>query len=318
MKRSLPRHYAVSGCVVAVMLAGCGGSEPPIGAPGAISEPNKAHDKKHSQTFSYVGAEQNFTVPKRITKVTVTASGASGGVEGFTTKYSNAGSGGLGGQITATIPVTPGETLYIFVGGAGDYGGLYGGYNGGGEGGSAYSCSGICGWGGGGASDVRQGGDSLTDRVVVAGGGAGGGSYYNAGGYLTGGYGGGKVGDAGEGSGGSGGGGGGTQSSGGSGGHGGRKGCCRGGGGASGAFGQGGSGGEDYFQYFENGGGGGGGGYYGGGGGGGGGAITYSSGPFYGGAGGGGGSSYAEPQATHVKDKKGAAASGNGQVVISW
>ena len=221
------------------MLAGCGGSQLPIGAPGGISAPNKAHGKKHSQTFSYTGAEQNFMVPKRITNVTVTASGASGGLEGFTSKYQNSGSGGLGGRITATIPVTPGETLDIFVGGAGDYGGLYAGYNGGGEGGSAYSCSGICGWGGGGASDVRQGGDSLADRVVVAGGGAGAGTDYRTGGYLTGGYGGGKVGSAGEGSGGSGGGGAGTQSSGGSGGHGGKKGCCRGGGGASGALGQG-------------------------------------------------------------------------------
>jgi hypothetical protein len=310
---------ALSTLVGVAMLAGCGAqddTQPPIGAPGAISAPNKAHGKKHSQTFSYTGAEQNFTVPKRITKVTVAASGASGGVEGLTTKYGNSGSGGLGGQITTTIPVTPGETLYIFVGGAGDYGGGYGGYNGGGEGGLDPSCNGICGWGGGGASDVRQGGDSLADRVVVAGGGAGAGTDYG-----TGGDGGGKVGGAGEGSGGrqgSGGGGGGKQSSGGSGGHGGRKGCCHGGGGASGAFGQGGNGGEDYFQYLESGGGGGGGGYYGGGGGGGGGGITYSSGPFYGGAGGGGGSSYAEPQATHIKDEKGGATPGNGGIIISW
>jgi hypothetical protein len=311
-------RYTLSSCIAMAMLAGCGGSQLPIGAPGGISAPNKAHGKKHSQTFSYTGAEQNFMVPKRITNVTVTASGASGGLEGFTSKYQNSGSGGLGGRITATIPVTPGETLDIFVGGAGDYGGLYAGYNGGGEGGSAYSCSGICGWGGGGASDVRQGGDSLADRVVVAGGGAGAGTDYRTGGYLTGGYGGGKVGSAGEGSGGSGGGGAGTQSSGGSGGHGGKKGCCRGGGGASGALGQGGSGGEDAFEYLESGGGGGGGGYYGGGGGGGGGGIAYSSGPFYGGAGGGGGSSYVEPQATHVKDEKGGATAGNGVIVISW
>jgi hypothetical protein len=36
------------------------------------------------------------------------------------------------------------------------------------------------------------------------------------------------------------------------------------------------------------------------------------------GASGGGGSSYAEPQATHVTDKVGAAQPRNGQVIISW
>jgi hypothetical protein len=62
------------------------------------------------------------------------------------------------------------------------------------------------------------------------------------------------------------------------------------------------------------GGGGGGGGYYGGGGGGGGGGGEDGC-P---GGGGGGGSSYVEPGATNVKDKKGAAPPGNGQIVISW
>jgi hypothetical protein len=36
------------------------------------------------------------------------------------------------------------------------------------------------------------------------------------------------------------------------------------------------------------------------------------------GGGGGGGSSYIEPGATNVKDQKGAAPPGNGQIVISW
>ena len=61
--------------------------------------------------------------------------------------------------------MTPGETLAIFVGGAG----RNGGWNGGG------SASLLVGAPGGGASDVRQGGDALTDRVVVGGGGGGGG-----------------------------------------------------------------------------------------------------------------------------------------------
>jgi hypothetical protein len=30
-------RYALSSCVAAAMLAGCGGSQPPIGAPGLLS-----------------------------------------------------------------------------------------------------------------------------------------------------------------------------------------------------------------------------------------------------------------------------------------
>jgi hypothetical protein len=31
-------RYALSSCVAAAMLAGCGGSQPPIGAPGAMPQ----------------------------------------------------------------------------------------------------------------------------------------------------------------------------------------------------------------------------------------------------------------------------------------
>jgi len=94
-----------------------------------------------------------------------------------------AGCSGAGGSVKATIPVTPGEKLAIFVGG---YGATAGGFNGGGTGGSTGG-SGGNGGGGGGASDVRQGGDRLANRVVVAGGGggsiggAGGGNCYRGG-----------------------------------------------------------------------------------------------------------------------------------------
>jgi hypothetical protein len=37
-----------------------------------------------------------------------------------------------------------------------------------------------------------------------------------------------------------------------------------------------------------------------------------------GGGGGGGASSFVEPSATHVHGRRGAASSGNGQIVISW
>ena len=69
---------------------------------------------------------------------------------------------GLGGMARGALAVTPGDILYIYVGGND-------GYNGGGE---AWSGSTLPG-NGGGASDVRVGGMAITDRVIAAGGGGG-------------------------------------------------------------------------------------------------------------------------------------------------
>ena len=63
-------------CAAAAMLAACGGSQPPIGAPGAV--PQVPDHKKHSKTFEFTGAAQSFVVPESVTAITVTASGASG------------------------------------------------------------------------------------------------------------------------------------------------------------------------------------------------------------------------------------------------
>jgi hypothetical protein len=38
MKPSAVSRYALSSCAVAAMLGGCGGSRPPIGAPGAMPQ----------------------------------------------------------------------------------------------------------------------------------------------------------------------------------------------------------------------------------------------------------------------------------------
>jgi hypothetical protein len=38
MKRLGYSRHALTGCAAVVMLAGCGGSQPPIGAPGAIPQ----------------------------------------------------------------------------------------------------------------------------------------------------------------------------------------------------------------------------------------------------------------------------------------
>ncbi len=235
-------------------------------------------------TFRYTGAEQDLTIPTGVRRVTISAQGAAGG------ETAEFGGGGAGGSTVATIDVTPGETLAVFVGGQGGANsgaGAAGGFNGGGAGGGDYGTG-----GGGGASDVRQGGIMLANRVVVAGGGGGGGGYPE---MSTGGGGGTTTGGVGEGTYGVGGGGGGTQTRGGAGGDG--EGNPDG---MAGTLREGGAGASS-----SDPGGGGGGGYYCGGGGGG------------GGAGGGGGSSFALASATSVTMVRGVRA-GFGQVVITW
>ena len=106
---------------------------------------------------------------------------------------------GKGGRAQAELPLTPGSTVDIAVGGKGGYPGA--GYNGGGNGSR---------FGGGGATDIRIGGTSLLARALVAGGGGGVADHSG----NPGGDGGGLTGTAGSGAFG---GGGGTQTTGGSG-----------------------------------------------------------------------------------------------------
>jgi Glycine rich protein len=311
-------RYALGVGVAVALVTGCGGHAgnetaaiPPLDGTG--------RDLAHHQTFSYTGHRQRFTVPSGVTAIRISAFGASGG--NTSGKYHST-TGGYGGSVKATIPVTPEEKLAVVVGGEGGIGASdlgVGGFNGGGSGGGGYA-TGSGGGGGGGASDVRRGGDALTDRVVVAAGGGGGGGtpgyFYGAG---DGGAGGGSIGGTGSGNDGSAGpdgfgGKGGTQSAGGRGGHGGNPfGHAPGRHGHRGALGRGGSGGDGTGD--GGGGGGAGGGYYGGGGGGSGSDATSGVG---GGGGGGGASSFVEPSATHVQNNQGTAPAGNGTVIISW
>lgn len=249
-----------------------------------------------SRTFDYTGAGQVFTVPAGVTRVTIAASGAAGG--------SSIIPGGKGGLVTASLPVTAGETLSVFVGGAGpDRAGFgpplpSGGFNGGG--GSAGS-----GAGGGGASDVRR----ASTKLIVSGGGGGTGTQAWAGGD-----GGGTIAANGQGGFTGGGGGGGTGSAGGTAGTAGANGTA----GTPGSAGTGGSGGQAPWPNdptLVGGGGGGGGGFFGGGGGGGG--LSISGFPSVGSGGGGGGSSYTDPAATGVIHTPGVR-SGHGVIVISW
>lgn len=279
-----------------------------------------------SQTFKYTGAAQHFEVPSGVTELTVVVRGG-GTPSGHFPSSGPYYTGSNGGLVQAEIPVKSGERLSIFVGGHGALGvkgaGGAGGFNGGGAGGdgiqySSYLVDG--GVGGGGASDIREGGDLLKDRVVVAGGGGGAGigaGYLFSTGY--GGPGGGKIGGPGgspfsgnpSGYGGLGG----TQKAGGAGGPGAhRSGFPPGVSGDPGKRGRGGLGGSNP-PYGGGGGGGGGSGYYGGGGGGSGSMATSGIGS---GGGGGGGSSFIERGAMHGKNIQGGGTPGNGKIVISW
>lgn len=246
-----------------------------------------------SQTFGYSGSQETFIVPPGITSIDVVVVGASGG-KGFKRNQMPYGTPGLGGLVSATLSVEPGQILYLNVGGEG---GLayentpaVGGYNGGGNGGTKTNNRRKLGGAGGGASDIRINGDAFQNRIIVAGGGGGVG-------YQTGGNGGGENGADGAflsgypayG---------GTQSKGGNGGT--YYGYWIGG---NGGFGFGGHGANGLpASYF--GGGGGGGGWYGGGG-----SSYYGDGA--------GGSSYFDPGSANVLSLQGVQ-EGNGYIIISY
>ena len=77
----------------------------------------KAPQAYADQTFVFVGSPQMYVVPDGVTSINVTLNGAQG------TPPTGGGTGGLGGRVTATISVTPGEVLQLMVGGQGSYNG---------------------------------------------------------------------------------------------------------------------------------------------------------------------------------------------------
>jgi hypothetical protein len=234
------------------------------------------------EVFSYTGSAQTFVLPADVSRVFIEAEGAKGWTAGHP--------GGEGGFTSGTLFVSPGDALYVYVGGQGEmstpaYSPSGAGWNGGGDG-QNNSTGGVVG-GGGGASDVRLvyasdplDATSLDSRVLVAAGGGGATSNTNA----YGGDGGGLTGEDGG------------QHSGY---HYGRGGTQSGGGDSSGGFGYGGD--ADGSMTPWNGGGGGG--WYGGG------VSTAHS-------GGGGGSSYTGGVTDGTVERGGN--NGNGEVTIYW
>lgn len=127
--------------------------------------------------FDYTGSVQSVTL--NAGTYTLECWGAQGGYR------SSSSYGGAGGYSIGTLSLSSKTTLYIYVGGSGNSvtsansSGYYpGGFNGGGYR-NTYK-------GGGGATDIRIGTDSLYSRVIVAGGGGSDGSSSQSGGYAGG------------------------------------------------------------------------------------------------------------------------------------
>ena len=115
--------------------------------------------RAESTVLYYTGAPQTFVVPAGATMLQIDACGAEGG-------KGASGVSARGGYIQSRIPATPGQTLFVYVGGSGNTAG----YNGGGVGGGFSTSN------GGGGTDIRtgNGGDTgsanVDTRLVVAGG----------------------------------------------------------------------------------------------------------------------------------------------------
>ena len=118
-------------------------------------------------SYKYTGALQKFIVPNRVTSIQVNAIGAKGGTGG------GGEPGGAGANITTTINVTPGQVLYVVVGGFPGQSATAK-YGFGGSGGIDNSGSYYGGAGGGLSGLFNTSTPSTSSALVVAGGGGGG------------------------------------------------------------------------------------------------------------------------------------------------
>lgn len=136
----------------------------------------KAKAVVSSTATAYTGNIQNYTVPNNchVLSVKLWGAGGAGGANSYGSGYGFAG--GSGGYTSCNISVTPGQVLFVLVGGGGGKGTVWtsdsiGGYGGGGSGYASSIGIGNYHGGGGGRSAIQfvQGED-----VVTAGGGGGG------------------------------------------------------------------------------------------------------------------------------------------------
>lgn len=134
-------------------------STSPTGGGGSVSG---------SQTFSYSGLDESFTVPATVTSLTVKCWGAGGG--GATDWGGTGAAGGAGAFVQSTIAVTPGESLNIVVGKGGISGVI------------PPVDNGYMGGTGGGYTGIFRGVPAQANALLVAAGGGGGSSNGNTGG----------------------------------------------------------------------------------------------------------------------------------------
>jgi hypothetical protein len=130
----------------------------------------------NTYNFTYKGEMQIFIVPNRVTSIQVNAIGAKGGTG------ARGQVGGAGANITTTLNVTPGQTLYIVVGGFPGQSATAK-YGFGGSGGSGGNYGGA----GGGLSGVFTSVTPANANALVVSGGGGGGSGISTGSNYTGG-----------------------------------------------------------------------------------------------------------------------------------
>lgn len=166
----------------------------PAGAasgPGARDACERRADGRTACTFTEpTTAPLRIHVPAGVTSALMSVRGGAGGAGAIQLPDGQYGvsesPGGPGGTATATIPLRPGQSLDVRVGGAGQSGtdGGDGGLGGGGTGCTLnFASSNVVqgsggGGGGGGGSEVRIGGSNPAseDPLIAAGGGGGGGS----------------------------------------------------------------------------------------------------------------------------------------------
>lgn len=134
------------------------------------------------QEYSFVGDYQIFVAPLTHNYL-LQVWGARGGGGGYGGNPNNPYTGGMGGYSEGVVTLKEGDIVYIYVGDQGktqtaNFTETEGGWNGGGA-----TCGGNPNASGGGASDMRIGGNTLYNRVIVAGGGGGGGYNTSYGGY---------------------------------------------------------------------------------------------------------------------------------------
>ena len=116
--------------------------------------------------FSYTGTDQQWVVPLGVTQVFIDVFGAQGGTS------TSPGAGGLGGKVRAVLNVTPGETLFLMVGGQPTS--RLAVYGNGGNGGTNTSNVNNQSMAGGGMSGVFRTSISMANALLIAGGGGGG------------------------------------------------------------------------------------------------------------------------------------------------